>query len=67
MKSQFMESTPTPTVGISGMRERVKHLGGTLTIQSTKNQGCVVRATIVAEEKPPSGIGFSSQKFANSN
>jgi PAS domain S-box-containing protein len=65
MNSQFLESTPTTTVGISGMRERVKNLGGTLTIKSAKNKGCVVRATIVAEEKPPLGIGFSSQRFAN--
>jgi two-component system, NarL family, sensor kinase len=65
MKSHFMESTPTPTVGISSMRERVKNLGGTLSIKSAKNKGCVVRATIVAEEKPPLEIRLSSQRFAN--
>jgi PAS domain S-box-containing protein len=36
-----------PGVGISGMRERVKDLGGTLEIRSS-NEGTVVRATIPA-------------------
>jgi PAS domain S-box-containing protein len=62
MTSRFLESTPTPTVGISGMRERVKNLGGTLTIKSTKNKGCVVRATIVANKQHEVDNTFDSSE-----
>ena len=52
MKPRFLEGTPTATVGISSMRERVQDLGGTFTIESAKNKGCLVRATILSDDKP---------------
>jgi two-component system, NarL family, sensor kinase len=37
---------PEFTVGISGMRERVEELGGTLSIESVPGEGCLVRAAL---------------------
>jgi len=42
----FEASGPNLTVGVSGMRERVRDIGGTLTIESLPDKGWVVRATL---------------------
>ena len=60
MKSRLLEGTPTITVGISAMRERVQDLGGTFSIESAKNKGCLVRATISSDDKPRLEDIFSS-------
>ena len=65
MKSRLLEGTPTITVGISAMRERVQDLGGTFSIESAKNKGCLVRATISSDDKPRLEDIFSSHSFAD--
>jgi PAS domain S-box-containing protein len=46
MHPRSFESVPEFTVGISGMRERVEDLGGTLTVESVAGEGCSVRAAL---------------------
>jgi PAS domain S-box-containing protein len=46
MHPRSFESSPEFTVGISGMRERVEDLGGTLTVESVAGEGCSVRAAL---------------------
>ncbi len=42
----------TPSLGIVGMRERARLLGGALTVQSTAGVGTVVEATLPFEIRP---------------
>ncbi|HZQ95882.1 MAG TPA: sensor histidine kinase [Candidatus Sulfotelmatobacter sp.] len=49
-KLQEMASSGTPGVGIRGMRERLRQLGGTLEIESSKS-GTVVMVTLPVEHK----------------
>ena len=53
MDASSEESTPSFTVGISGMQERVRDIGGTFVIESRTGVGCVVRVKlpVVAESK----------------
>ena len=52
-KRQEMESTGTPGVGIRGMRERLRQLGGTLEIDSN-GSGTIVVAQLPIAEAPSS-------------
>jgi PAS domain S-box-containing protein len=42
------ESHSTLTVGMSGMRERIQHIGGTFNIENSPGKGCLVRAIVPA-------------------
>ena len=42
---------PPTTFGITGMRERVDRIGGTLTVDSTLGGGTVVTVVVSAEEE----------------
>ncbi len=46
MDTSSEKSTPRLTVGISGMQERVRDMGGTFVIVSVPGTGCVVRVTL---------------------
>jgi signal transduction histidine kinase len=52
-KLEEMASVGIPGVGITGMRERVRQLGGTLDIGSS-GSGTTVRARLPVSETPPS-------------
>ncbi|HUD68334.1 MAG TPA: sensor histidine kinase [Candidatus Sulfotelmatobacter sp.] len=52
-KLEEMASVGIPGVGITGMRERVRQLGGTLDIGSS-GSGTTVRARLPVSEAPPS-------------
>ena len=46
MDPSSLGSSPRSTVGISGMQERVRDVGGTFNIESAPGKGVVVRATL---------------------
>jgi two-component system, NarL family, sensor kinase len=46
MPAGYVGASPNLTVGISGMQERVRDVGGTFSIESAPGGGCVVRATL---------------------
>jgi PAS domain S-box-containing protein len=48
MNASSGESGPRLAVGISGMQERVRDLGGAFVIESTTGKGCVVRVNLPA-------------------
>jgi signal transduction histidine kinase len=54
-RAEIMSSpTATPGVGIRGMRERLRQLGGTLDIQSNgEGKGTVITARLPATAPPP--------------
>ncbi len=55
-KQQEMTASGTPGVGIRGMRERIRQLGGTLEVNSN-NSGTVVAVKLpVAEASSPEGV-----------
>jgi signal transduction histidine kinase len=44
-------STPDGHFGMTGMKERAQHIGGTLTVTSKKDQGTRVSVEVAIEEK----------------
>ncbi len=46
MPAAYVGAGPNLTVGISGMQERVRDVGGTFGVESAPGDGCVVRAAL---------------------
>ncbi len=58
-KQSAIASTGTPGVGIRGMRERIRQLGGTLKIDSN-NEGTIVIATLPVASHSSRGVAAKS-------
>jgi two-component system sensor histidine kinase UhpB len=48
----FDAKTPALGVGLAGMRERIRHIGGIFSVEATSTGGTRVRTTIAIPAQP---------------